>query len=249
MAHQPKLQPIPGWPKVRVIANRGYRVSGRALTPFMWLLLTRIGVLSATTFGLCQLLAATVDLWGPSVADVAEGSQVYRALRVIVSYRGLVASLFERFPEVGYNPSWPIDPYLGGLGVAIIWLTHPLARLFTFVVSLALRPLVMRRFVLAITDDRVRIRGRVFSTTLARNDNGLNAVRFRKVELSHRASGGPFLKDAPALAQLAIRRSATVELVHGMRRRKVITTRADKAEAIVAACNEALVRTHRPLPI
>ncbi|XOV75099.1 MAG: hypothetical protein ACFHWZ_16875 [Phycisphaerales bacterium] len=82
--------------------------------------------------------------------------------------------------------------------------------------------------------------GWVFVRRLPRGDNGLRAVRFRKAEARRVFRNAPVAKG---------RTPASVELICGWRRRRLLTTRADKAEAIVAACNEALARTHGPFPI
>ena len=253
MSAKTELSMMGGWPRVRSIDGGGYYIQCYCLTVRMWGILQRIGVALIGFAGCALLAASTISLWGAVVFDAAEGTVWYRIANMILAIRWrMKALLVDQFPAAGeflsYDPKSIVDWHLGAVALVLIVGVHPLASVLTKALALVFRPLVMRRISITITKDYVRVRGRLFATTLRRNDG----IRFRKVsaESYHSAFSVSALKERPLLAPLVRRPAALVELVCAMRKKRIIFARyGEQAEAIVVACNEALIRTDQPFPI
>lgn len=251
-----ELPPISGWPRVRRIGS-GYRIECRCLTVGTWAVLQRVSA-SLIVAGGCLLLAAAMSAWwGPRVFDAVEGTKWYDLAKVPVSIRfGFRDLLVEDFPNVGeflrYRSRALIDWHLGGISILMLAAVHPLAGMLTKLGSLLLHPIVKRKIRITVTSRHVRVRGWLFTKSFLRDDNGVSAIRFRKV--SPQAYNSRFsalsVQGRPLHRPLIARPPAVIELVFGMRRRKLVFARyGEQAEAFIAACNEAMVRTHRPLPL
>ncbi|MEO1009603.1 MAG: hypothetical protein AAFX79_13655 [Planctomycetota bacterium] len=236
--------------------GRGYRVEGRCLTVGAWAAIQRISLIAVVALGLAAMGVATVGWWAPKISRVADGTFVYgiagRAVSVRLWLGDLLANEFAEFDRaIRYDPTSPIDWHLGALSLALWIGCVPIARLAALLATILLRPIVVRRFRITIAQDRIRVGRGLLRASIPRDDNGPVPVRFRVATADEYYSRfrRAEVQGHRLFHPLAEMPPAVVEISHGYRRRRVLfARRIDRAEAIVARCNEAMLRTTPTLP-
>jgi hypothetical protein len=226
------------------------------MTVEAWEVIQFVSTIVVVALALIMLAVATIAWWGPAVFGAAEGTFWFGlANRVLALRWWLKELLVDEFPAIGrairYDHTSRIDWHLGALSLVFLFGRVAVTRMLASITTALLRPLLVRRFRITITCDRVKLGGRLTGVALPRDDNGPEPVRFRiaspeeyysrfrEAEIQGRRLFQPLAEMPPAI----------VEITHGYRRRKILfARRTDQAEAVVARCNEAMLRTTRTLP-
>ena len=226
------------WPRIR--RHRGeIRISGRCVTVGRWLAVRRATFALLLIVALTLLLSSQQGLW----LDWTVGTPLYRPAVGFAGIRVVAAELLvRRYPEIGNAIGYtlgPIDWHMLALSVLLVLLHRPIVSAAGWLLSL---PLAVG-FVARISRDRVIVRA------------GLRRFRF------DRRSGEVVVRLVPPGEYFADRAEKRVQkwsLLHrhiptalvecaqrNRRSRLLFARRLDRAEAIVVACNEALLRTGR----
>lgn len=239
------------WPKVKAHGADGYRITGYCPTVLGSRALRRLSFIALTVIGVVLLASATMGVWAPAAFEATEGTSGFLALKRLASVQWFFRDLLtERFPTIGkaigYGGRTDIDWYMAVLAVICLGGRRLWAKLLSDTLGLVLTPVTAKRIRITITPDRVRLGGWIFGKTLKRDDNGPNPIRFRVAGAEEyfaqitKQDGDPRNPRQP----LSSVPPAVVELVHGLRRYKVVFAhREDRAEAIVARCQEVMRQT------
>ena len=228
------------WPRVRANAH-GVVISGRCATVGGWLNAQSLLPILFVLAGLVLLAAGFQPMWWDSV----EGTQLYAYGRRLLWLRWALSELLVvRLPELGrllnYEPR-SIDWHLAIVGFVLI----VARRQFAMAVGGLLSAVLMTRFKITITPERITARAGFRRVNMIRDDAQDVAVRLVIAE-------DYFLgRVADRVKQQALgdQPPAVVEIISGFnRRRLLIPRRTDRAEAIVARCAEALQETRQLVP-
>lgn len=242
------------WPRLRRCAD-GYLVRGRCMTVGTWEACQVLALIIVVAAGMALLMASTVGLWSQALPSPA--GTVWRSVAdTIVSLRTrLTQSLFAASPALGRalspTPGSPMDWPLAWLGAVLLFASRPLARMLAAILPVMLRPLLVKAFRIRITATHIRIGGPLWGVRLPRDDDGPEPVRFRVVSPDEYYSRFRSAETSgrKLLHPLAVLPPAVVEVTHGFKRYVVLfPRRADRADAIVSRCQEAMLRTRRTFP-
>jgi len=227
------------------------------MTAGRWVLLRRVSLWIVAAAAVLLLAAGTLGLWATAARSRPSAPAAQQLLEVVEMFRRwLDSTMLSQLPGlaqvVAYDPTAPINGFLCVAAVILMALRYPGSMLVAGFGTLALRPLVLRRFRIVIDRDRVKVRCGWTRFSLPRDDNGPEPVRFRvrppeeyysrfsRHEIQGRRLLKPLLDLPPGV----------LEVTGGFKRYRVLLARrADQAEAIAARCNEAMMRTRRQLPM
>lgn len=244
------------WPRLRRRRRGRLHIACRVMTVGRWLLLRRVVTTAVRVLGFVMLASSVMGAWAPMVADFARGTPWIALLEVFAWTQDTMRYVFtERWPRLGHliwhHQSNGYDLHLGVLSVVVLKCRYIIGGLISTGLCLLLRPIFVKKLRVTISPDRVRVGGFPLGWTITRDDNGIAPIRFRVVSADeyHSRFRPKEIKENRLLKPLQEMPPAVVEIVHGFQRRKLLyVRRADQAEAIVARCNEAMLRTRRLLP-
>lgn len=227
------------WPRARQTRSGAVRISGRCLTMETWVWAHSAARKIVALFGVAAIVIATLELW-------ADGSSAFERWLWRIHNQVYRHELNWLEQTLVYNKRrGEVDEPLLVIGLlafagAKLWGSL----LSTVVVLPLLGPFLGKRFDITVTPDQLIVHRMFwFDLKLPRGD----ALQVRAVPANEY-----FSRHAPEELQargFLVRRithpPAVVEIVHRLRRYKLLMTRrADEAEAIVVRCNEALMATN-----
>lgn len=242
------------WPRLRKKKD-GYVIQGQCMTVGGWEVCQALSLILVVIVALAILAASTVSVWGQIFPNIrgtvwATVADSIASLRYRLAHRLFIVS-----PSLGRAlapiPGSPIDWHLAALGAVHLCAARPLARLLAALLPVVLGSVVVKEFRITITPTHVKIARPLWSLRLPRDDDGPEPVRFRAVPPDEYYSRfrATEVRDHKLLQPLSELPPAIVEVTHGFKRYVILfARRADRADAIVSRCQEAMLRTRRTFP-
>lgn len=212
---------------------------GRCMTMELWVGLTKLCRFVVVLFALVPLATGSLEWW----AD-RKGGQTQRIageVRDWIYVHGLLS--FER--SIGYVKGYTEpDLVLLASALLIVGMRRPLGALLSGVLQVLFGWFLAKKIEITISAKRLVVHRWWWNLKLSRERGAEVQVRCVKAE-EYFSPCSPTELAARGFVFGALEQPpAVVEIVHGLRRHKLLMARhEDRAEAIVARCNEALAAT------
>ena len=226
------------WPRSRRLRSGAVHISGRCMTMERWVRVIRACRLAFLGAGAALVATGSLEYWADGTVEV-----LVLALRDWLYRMDLIA--LER--SVGFvKENQAADGFLICSGLVICVLAKKLGNLVGGSTLFLFGWLIGKRIEITVTATSLVVHRWWWNLKLPRDVACGDDLQVRVVEADeYRSRFSPTELDACGfLSDRIVHPPAIVEVVHGLRRHKVLMPRhEDRAEAIVARCSEALTAT------